>query len=97
MNIAEAMIHGKPVISHYSSEDNAQAELLLEEVTSGIVVEENDLTQYINATSSLIHNQDLRIEYGKNAKEKAYRLYSEQNVTKQLERFYDEIHSASCI
>ena len=92
MNIAEAMIHGKPVISHYSHEDNAQAELLLEEKTCGIVVEENNLEQYIDAILSLIKNSELRFQYGKNAKYKSTQMYSEENVTKLLEKFYDEIN-----
>jgi glycosyltransferase involved in cell wall biosynthesis len=91
MNIAEAMIHSKPVVSHYSSIGNAPAELLLEENISGIVVEENDLNAYVNAILTLVNDNDLRYNLGRNAKIKAEKYYSEVVVTTLLESYYDEI------
>ena len=92
MNIAEAMIHGKPVVSHKSSIDNAQEELLLEEYCSGIVVEEDNLNMYVNAVNKLIKNKNLRSEYGENAKLKSRNLYAEDSVTSSLENYYEELN-----
>lgn len=91
MNIADAMIHGKPVVSHYSSVDNAQAELILGDKNAGIVVRDNNLSEYVNAIQLLIDNSSLRIEYGQNAQEKANALYSEDKATKILESYYTKI------
>lgn len=93
MNIAEAMIHGKPVISHESHMDNAQCELLLGEKAkiSGIVVKENDFDAYIEAVQTLIDNEKLRLELGCNAKQRAQENFAEHSVTQQLENFYLEL------
>jgi glycosyltransferase involved in cell wall biosynthesis len=93
MNIAEAMIHGKPVISHESYMDNAQCELLLGEKAklSGIVVKENDFDAYIVAVKTLICNEKLRLELGSNAKQRAQENFAEDSVTQQLENFYLEL------
>lgn len=91
MNIAEAMIHGKPVVSHYSHEDNAQAELLIEGNACGIIVEENNINSYVNSVSTLINSKINRTKLGENAATKAKLLYSEENVTKRLESLYDNL------
>lgn len=90
MNIADAMIHGKPVISHYSLRDNAQAELILGDKNSGIVVKD-DINEYIIAVKTLIDNNNLRIEYGINAKEKANKLFAADKTTNILESYYKKI------
>jgi len=90
LNIAEALIHGKPVISHLSSVDNAQAELLdsSEDGIVGYVSEENNLEQYVNNIKKYINNKMLLEESGNNAKKRALRLYSEKVVTSKLESEY---------
>jgi len=90
LNIAEALIHGKPVISHLSSVDNAQAELLdsSEDGIVGYVSEENNLEQYVDNIKKYINNKMLLEESGNNAKKRALRLYSEKVVTSKLESEY---------
>jgi glycosyltransferase involved in cell wall biosynthesis len=90
MNIAEAMIHGKTVVSHNSYLDNAQAELLLEDKNciSGIVLEEHDLENYTEAVKTLINDDNLRIELSINAKKRATKLFAEDKVTDSLEKAY---------
>jgi glycosyltransferase involved in cell wall biosynthesis len=90
MNIAEAMIHGRPVISHESFLDNAQAELLTEDENClcGIITEENDLKGYIKAVKTLVNNEDLRTELSKNAETRARKLFAEDKVTYALEQAY---------
>ena len=95
MNIAEAMIHGKPVISHTSEVDNAQIELLDDcDHPCGIIVHNiTDTTEYYDKLNELISNSDLRLELGKNGKTKALQTYEESLMTKQLESLYKNIVS----
>lgn len=90
MNIAEAMIHGKPVISHQSFLDNAQIELLLGEsnVPCGIVVKENDTNAYIQATKELIIDTARRKTLGENAHNRAIQYFAENVVARHLENSY---------
>ncbi len=87
--IAEAMIHGKPVVSHYSDERNAQAELLREE--SGFVVERNDWKSYAAHLRALQNNKELRLAMGERAKKRALENFEASVVTRRLESFYLEI------
>lgn len=90
MNIAEAMIHGKPVVSHLSSTDNAQAELLdeTEDGIVGFIADENNIAQYVQYIQRFEKDRELLRQAGVNAKHRAMRLYSEKVVTKQLEDKY---------
>jgi len=91
MNIAEAMIHGKPVVSHYSSVDNAQAELLLENKDwgqAGIVVPENDKAAYLEAIDTLAKDTTKRLAFGGNGKAKAESLYADHVWARKMERIY---------
>lgn len=90
MNIAEAMIHGKPVVSHKSSIDNAQAELLfdLTDTPAGIVTKENDYAEYTDALNLLIQNNSFRLQMGKNAKLLSEKMFEEHLITNNLENFY---------
>lgn len=97
LNIAEALIHGKPVISHLSSVDNAQAELLdsNEDGSVGYVSEENSLEQYVNNIKKYINDRALLEKSGNNAKKRALRLFSEQVVTSKLESEYMKLLKAN--
>ncbi len=97
MNIAEAMIHGKPVISHLSHIDNAQAELL--ENTGkhgevGFVAQQHDMDEYINYMTALISNPKKTKTMGSNARQRALALFSEDTVTRYLENEYEKIISS---
>ncbi len=91
MNIAEAMIHGKPVISHKSATDNAQLELLLDnEQHCGIIVNDtSDIKEFGDKLEMLVNDKNLRIELGRNGQKKAMRLYEESVVTRHLETLYE--------
>ena len=91
MNIAEAMIHGKPVISHISKIDNAQAELLAETDLHGkvgFICPENDMDTYLNHMMELMHDPQKRDVLGNNALRRAQDLYQEDVVTRYLEKEY---------
>jgi glycosyltransferase involved in cell wall biosynthesis len=90
MNIAEAMIHAKPVISHLSHVDNAQAELLQNRDNRpvGFVAQEHNLDEYLSYMTELYQNRALAQEMGRNAKFRADELFHEQAVTRFLESEY---------
>jgi glycosyltransferase involved in cell wall biosynthesis len=96
MNIAEAMIHGKPVISHYSSVDNAQAELLEDGPfgPAGLVVAEDDRVAYVEAVQTLLADKGLRLALGQNGKRKAETLFAEDVWALKVEGYYLEMVSA---
>lgn len=97
MNIAEAMIHGKPVISHLSHVDNAQAELLQsqENQSVGFVAQQHDLEEYLSYIVKLYQNKTLAQQMGENAKQRADALYHERVVTRYLENEYLKLVNAS--
>lgn len=93
MNIAEAMMHGKPVVSHLSKIDNAQAELLNENQFGlvGYIAKENDMNEYVSFIKKFIDDRKLLEVAGQNAREKALHLYSEKVVVKDLEQKYKKL------
>jgi glycosyltransferase involved in cell wall biosynthesis len=91
MNIAEAMIHGKPVISHYSHIDNAQAELLAntpDHGEVGFVAKRNNMDEYIYFMDELMTSPEKVKLMGENARRRALELFSEDTVTRYLESEY---------
>jgi len=94
MNIAEAMIHSKPVISHLSNIDNAQAELLKNTVEYGevgFVAQEHDMEEYLGYMTTLVSSPEIAKTMGNNARERALALFSEDTVTRYLENEYRKI------
>lgn len=96
INIAEAMIHGKPVITHVAVPSvpgmgvfQAQTELV-DHGSTGFVVQ-NDPGEYSEALKGLIDNQDLRVMFGMNSHNKAIQQYEVGQCVKKLENIYREI------
>lgn len=88
LNIAEAMIHGLPCISHKSFMDNAQIELL---DGCGLIAEENNISDYKEKLMKLIDEPDFRKKMGKSAKEKALSIFEASVMARKLESFYQEL------
>lgn len=86
--IAEAMMHGIPVISHFSDVDNAQAEVLdnLE-----FISEFHDHTYYSKKLVQLLSNSELRKSLGQRYHHRAKSHFSAEVVTSQLENYYREL------
>ncbi|MBI1979699.1 MAG: glycosyltransferase family 4 protein [Elusimicrobia bacterium] len=84
--IAEAMMHGKPVVTHLSSQRNAQAELV--DKTCGFVARQGDWEEYARYLQVLRENKDLRTRMGLAAKEKAETNFEAGLVAKKLEFLY---------
>lgn len=86
--IAEAMIHGKPVVTHLSDIRNAQAELV--DASCGFVADQNDYKAYAAFIRRLMEEKDLRLQMGASARKKALTSFEAGVVTKRLESFYIE-------
>jgi glycosyltransferase involved in cell wall biosynthesis len=86
MSIADAMMHGKPVVSHRSFLDNAQAELISS--GCGFVVKENDFEDHAAKIDLILADSELRASMGQAAKTRAQNLFSADVVTKKLENEY---------
>lgn len=93
LNIAEAMIHGKPVISHHSFMDNAQVELLQPEPYGevGQIAPENDQAAFVKHLLYYKNNPEARQQVGANARQKALALFAEDAITRQLEQHYFQL------
>lgn len=86
--IAEAMIHGKPVVTHYSDIRNAQAELV--DKDCGFVASQHNDKEYASFLRSLMENKSLRLRMGEAARRKALESFEAKTVTNRLERLYIE-------
>lgn len=88
--IAEAMIHGKPVVSHQSGIYNAQTEII--DDSCGFIADKDDFTAYAAFLKRLFENRELREQMGAAARKKALMNFEAGVVTKKLETLYlDEL------
>jgi len=96
VNIAEAMIHGKPVVTHIATPSNpsmgvfqSQTELVDDGETGFIV--NNDPAEYAEALLRLINNEKLRENFGHAAIFKSVKEYHVDACVAKLEKIYREI------
>ncbi|MEW6056611.1 MAG: glycosyltransferase family 4 protein [Bdellovibrionota bacterium] len=87
-NIAEAMMHGKPVVSHLTPFMNAQQEVIGD---AGFVCAEGDWQEYGRRLLSLKDDMNLRTQLSHRAKQRALELFEVRKLTKRLESIYDEL------
>lgn len=92
MNIAEAMIHGKPVVSHISFLDNAQIELIApqNEEPCGLIAPENNFKIHAEYVENLLRNSALRCKMGNAGQTRAMNLFEASVVAKQLSANYSQ-------
>lgn len=88
MVIAEALMHGKPVVTHRSGLRNAQLELVDE--SCGFVTERNDDVRYAEALKRLMDGPDLRRRMGEAGRRKAMDRWEAGRVALRLQEFYLE-------
>ncbi|PIS11893.1 MAG: hypothetical protein COT73_01515 [Bdellovibrio sp. CG10_big_fil_rev_8_21_14_0_10_47_8] len=82
---AEAMMHGKVVVSHLSKMDNAQVEVLGD---SGFISDLNDTEAYSGYVTRLIQDPKLREEMGKKAAQRSFELFRPKMVANRLQEIY---------
>ena len=97
-SIAESMALQTPVIVNstpfyylpFKKQDNAQMELV-KNLENGLVVRPYDSKAFAKALITLIKNDKLRINLGKNAREDANRFLASKNI-RQIENFLEDIY-----
>lgn len=96
VNIAEAMIHGKPVITHYARPSvpgmgvfQSQADLVDTSETGWVV--NSHPAEYAEALQMLIDDKDMRARMGEAGRRKAEAEYEVSMVMNKLERIYKEV------
>lgn len=88
--IAEAMIHGKPVISHWGSNwPQAQREVMGEEKIGYICQDNSD--QYCELMCRLMKNKQEYNVYANYAKDRANKLYDYRKVVKKYIEVYQKL------
>jgi len=98
VNIAEAMIHAKPVVTHWATPSfpgmgvfQSQTQLVDHDKTGFIV--ENDVSEYAEALKKLIDDPALRVSMGVEGVRKAKEQYHVSACVKKLESIYREVVS----
>jgi glycosyltransferase involved in cell wall biosynthesis len=86
--IAEAMMHGKPVVSHFTPFMNAQAEVI---GTTGFICAQDDWQEYAKRLADLRDAPLLRAQLSSKAQERALSLFEARTLTQQLEKTYLEL------
>lgn len=96
VNIAEAMIHGLPVVTHYARPSfqgmgvfQAQAELVDTSETGWVV--NNTPAEYAEALKLLIDDRKMLADMGTAGKDKAEREFEVSVCMQKLERIYREV------
>lgn len=98
VNIAEAMMHGKPVVTHIATPSHpgmgvfqSQTELVDDGITGYVV--NNDVGAYSRALKTLIDSSDIRDRFGANGRDKAQKEYHVSHCVRKLEEIYSEVYS----
>lgn len=89
-NIAEAMMHGKPVVSHISAFMNAHTEIIGD---AGHVCELNDWEDYARELERLRDDFRYRRELSSRAQERASREFEVKALSQKLETLYFQLIS----
>jgi glycosyltransferase involved in cell wall biosynthesis len=90
LNIAEAMIHGKPVISHRSHRANAHKPFVKK---CGFFVRRDNFRQYAKCIGILYHNKKKRLTLGRRGHDFARENFLLTNIGKKLEECYKQLHT----
>jgi glycosyltransferase involved in cell wall biosynthesis len=87
MNLAEAMRHSKPVITHRHPQVNGHLEVVGE---AGLVTGFEDIDDYAEKLKELRDNPAYREQLGQLCRERAHKLFDAGQLTRQLESAYKE-------
>lgn len=89
--IAEAMIHGKPVVSHVGSGNWSQAQKELLDITPEVFVESDILNRYRDIMKKLFEDRDFYTKIATAQKNKADFNYNYIEVSKKYYEVYERI------
>lgn len=83
----EAMRHCKPVVNTWLN--NGVNSVSIDKET-GLTVEPKNVEQLTNAIKELLNNNELRLQYGRNARKRVEELFDIEKVKKQYKNLYRE-------
>lgn len=86
VSIAEAMMHGIPVISHYTGAYNAQAEII---ESGGFCVPVGDDDGYAKVLDQLLSHANVREHFGHEGRRRAMRDFEASCIASKLAGIYD--------
>lgn len=89
--VAEAMIHGKPVISHWGSPQWPQAQKEVIGDDNSMYICNNDVGRYKDLMYKLLIDKDAYNSYATYAKKRADDLYDYRIITKQYVEVYNNL------
>jgi glycosyltransferase involved in cell wall biosynthesis len=84
-NIAEAMMHGRPAVSHLTENMNAQVKVIAD---TGFVVAQHDIRAYAEKLRLLRDDAALRRRLGEAARRRAMMHFEAERLTRRLEDKY---------
>ena len=84
----EAMRHSKPVINTWLK--NGVNYVSVDKET-GLTIEPENVEQLTNAINELINNDELRLQYGRNARKRVEELFENNKIRTQYIDFYKDI------
>lgn len=85
--VLEAMAAGKPIVATRVGENPK----VLEHERDGLLVDARNTDQMISALTRLIHEPDLGVRLGAEAKSKFYRIFTADRMARDYERLYLEV------
>lgn len=88
VSIAEAMMHGVPVLSHYSGAYNGQAEII---ESGGFCVPVGDDEGYARVLGQLVENPDVRRHFGLEGRRRAMRDFEASCIASKLAKMYEYV------
>jgi glycosyltransferase involved in cell wall biosynthesis len=86
--IAEAMMHGVPVVTHEGSVYQAQKDTIAD---AGFCVKRSDVSAYHHVLHELVTNGALRKNLGDRARQHAEEHYEARRVVSQLKQHYERV------
>lgn len=86
-NIAEAMIHGKPVVSHLSNFMEGHIDVLGD---TGVMVQKDDFLGYANALKKFRDDPSHRQSEGERCRARVLSLFEAESLTRRLEKIYEQ-------
>jgi len=87
-NIQEAMMHGLPIVSHYSGTYNGQAEII---ESGGFCVPVGDTDGYAKVLGQLVEHANVREHFGREARRRAMRDFEASCIASKLGSMYQWI------
>ena len=85
--ILEACIEGLPIIAS----NTGGIPEIVENGYNGLLVPPGKTSAFVKAIKLLLYNQELRLRYSKNSKERIYKFFPKTKIEKQIDKIYSKL------